>query len=78
MSNVKEVKARGAVVIGVSTTANPMDKVADYAITLPETTDIMLPSLTVIPLQLFGYYVASNKGCDIDKPKNLAKSVTVE
>lgn len=78
VSNVKEVKARGAVVIGVSTTANPMDKVADYAITLPETTDIMLPSLTVIPLQLFGYYVASNKGCDIDKPKNLAKSVTVE
>ena len=78
VSNVKEVKARGAVVIGVSTTANSMTGVADYAITLPETTDVMLPSLTVIPLQLFGYYVASNKGCDIDKPKNLAKSVTVE
>ena len=78
VSNVKEVKARGAVVIGVSTTANSMTGVADYSITLPETTDVMLPSLTVIPLQLFGYYVASNKGCDIDKPKNLAKSVTVE
>ncbi len=78
VSNVKEVKARGAVVIGVSTTENPMTGIADHTITLPETTDVMLPSLTVIPLQLFGYYVASNKGCDIDKPKNLAKSVTVE
>lgn len=78
VSNVKEVKARGAVVMGVTTTANDISEVADYVIEIPETTDVMLPSLTVIPLQLFGYYVASNKGCDIDKPKNLAKSVTVE
>lgn len=78
VSNVKEVKARGAVVMAVTTTANDIDGVADHVITIPEISDVMLPSLTVIPLQLFGYYVASNKGCDIDKPKNLAKSVTVE
>lgn len=79
VSNVKEVKARGAVVMGITTDQHPqMREVADHVITLPSTSEILLPSLSVIPLQLFGYYVASLKGCDIDKPRNLAKSVTVE
>ncbi len=79
ISNVKEVKARGAVVMGLTTTEHEhMSDVADYVIQIPAVNEILLPSLTVIPLQLFGYYVASLKGCDIDKPRNLAKSVTVE
>lgn len=79
ISNVKEVKARGAVVMGVTTIEhNHMEDVADYVVKIPTTNEMLLPSLTVIPLQLFGYYVASLKGCDIDKPRNLAKSVTVE
>lgn len=79
ISNVKEVKARGAVVMGVTTTEHShMEDVADYVVKIPTTNEMLLPSLTVIPLQLFGYYVASLKGCDIDKPRNLAKSVTVE
>ena len=79
ISNVKEVKARGAVVMGVTTTEHDkMGEVADYVIRIPTANESILPSLSVIPLQLFGYYVASLKGCDIDKPRNLAKSVTVE
>lgn len=79
VSNVKEVKARGAVVMGVTTTEHEnMDTVADYVVKVPAINEVLLPSLSVIPLQLFGYYVASLKGCDIDKPRNLAKSVTVE
>jgi glucosamine--fructose-6-phosphate aminotransferase (isomerizing) len=79
VSNVKEVKARGAVVLGVTTTKHPqLQDTADYTLQLPQTHELLLPSLTVVPLQLFGYYVASLKGCDIDKPRNLAKSVTVE
>ena len=54
------------------------EDVCDYIVSIPETEELLLPSLAVIPLQLFGYYVASLKGCDIDKPRNLAKSVTVE
>ena len=50
----------------------------DYQFCVPDITDFMLPSLSILPLQLFAYYVASMKGCDIDKPRNLAKSVTVE
>ena len=79
ISNVKEVKARGAVVMGVTTTEHEnMETVADYVVKVPVINETLLPSLSVIPLQLFGYYVASLKGCDIDKPRNLAKSVTVE
>lgn len=79
VSNVKEVKARGAVVMGVTVEGKEhIADVADYVIEIPKTNEMLLPSLTVIPLQLFGYYVASLKGCDIDKPRNLAKSVTVE
>ncbi len=79
MSNVKEVKARGAVVLGLTTKNNKtMEQVTDHALFVPQISDLMLPSLAVIPLQLFAYYIASMKGCDIDKPRNLAKSVTVE
>lgn len=79
VSNVKEVKARGAVVMGVTTQNHEnMEDVADFVVKIPSTHEMLLPSLTVVPLQLFGYYVASLKGCDIDKPRNLAKSVTVE
>lgn len=78
MSNVKEVKARGAYVLGVMTQGQTDAQEVDYAFYVPKITDFMLPSLSIIPMQLFAYYVASQKGCDIDKPRNLAKSVTVE
>ena len=79
MSNVKEVKARGAAVLGLTTQNNTaIEQETDCVFYIPQVCDIMLPSLAVVPLQLFSYYVASLKGCDIDKPRNLAKSVTVE
>jgi glucosamine--fructose-6-phosphate aminotransferase (isomerizing) len=80
MSNIREVKARGAVVLGVGTQAKreKLEQETDYTFCIPKISDFMLPSLSIIPLQLFAYYVASMKGCDIDKPRNLAKSVTVE
>ena len=79
ISNVKEVKARGAVVMGVTTEKHEhAGDVCDHVVKLPVLHPVLMPSLTVIPLQLFSYYVASLKGCDIDKPRNLAKSVTVE
>ena len=79
MSNVKEVKARGAVVLGILTEDKKgAETEVDHAFYVPNIADFMLPSLAIIPLQLFAYYVASQKGCDIDKPRNLAKSVTVE
>lgn len=79
ISNVKEVKARGAVVFGLTKENQPhKEDAGDYIFELPDIHESLTPSLTVVPLQLFGYYVASLKGCDIDKPRNLAKSVTVE
>jgi len=80
MSNVKEVKARGADVLGVTLRGlgEEMDRTVDNALLLPETHPMLLPSLEVVPMQLFAYYVALHRGCDIDKPRNLAKSVTVE
>ena len=80
MSNVVEVKSRGADVLGLATDAKgaEMAKTVDHTITVPDTHPMLLPSLDVVPLQLFAYYVALQRGCDIDKPRNLAKSVTVE
>ena len=79
MSNVREVKTRGAVVLGVTTSLQrQIEKEVDCVFYIPDACPMMLPSLSVIPLQLFAYYVSSMKGCDIDKPRNLAKSVTVE
>ena len=78
VSNIREVSSRGGTVLGITTKNHTLDGIADYSITIPHTEDIFLPSLSVIPLQFFSYYIAVNKGCDIDKPRNLAKSVTVE
>ena len=79
ISNIVEVKARGAFVLAVTVEGNrEMEKAADYVIYIPETNPYFANSLAIIPLQLFGYYVAVGKGCDVDKPRNLAKSVTVE
>lgn len=79
VSNLKEVQARGASILAVTTEGETrLDEVSDYIFYVPKTTEIMQPSLTVIPLQLFAYYVAALNGRDIDKPRNLAKSVTVE
>jgi len=79
MSNIKEVKARGAVVLGVALEGNrEIFKEADDVIAVPRTEPIFNAIAEIIPLQLFAYYVAKENGCDIDKPKNLAKSVTVE
>ena len=79
LSNIVEVKSRGAFVMAVTTVGNTeVEKVADYVIYVPETNPYFANSLAVIPLQLFGYYVSIGKGLDVDKPRNLAKSVTVE
>ncbi len=80
MSNVVEVKSRGADVLALTTESRreEMAKTASAVMTIPDTHELLLPSLGVVPLQLFAYYVALMRGCDIDKPRNLAKSVTVE
>lgn len=79
ISNVKEVKARGAYVILVTHGyINVDDDVADYKIGLPTIDDLLMPMLTVVPLQLIAYYTSVLRGNDVDKPRNLAKSVTVE
>ena len=80
MSNVVEVKSRGADVLGltVASRAADMAKTVDHVIPVPDTHPVLLPVLDVVPMQLFAYYVALQRGCDIDKPRNLAKSVTVE
>ena len=79
ISNMVEVKARGAFLLAVTNVGNrEIEKVSDYTIYIPETNPFFTNSLAIIPLQLFGYYVAVGKGCDVDKPRNLAKSVTVE
>ena len=79
ISNIQEVKTRGAFVMAVTTVGNTeVEKVADYVVYLPETNPIFANALAIIPLQLFGYYVSIGRGLDVDKPRNLAKSVTVE
>ena len=79
ISNMREVKARGAVVLALATEGTPgVEETADQVMWIPKTDPFVLPSLAILPLQLFAYYVALLKGCDIDKPRNLAKSVTVE
>lgn len=79
VSNAKEVKARGGTVIGICLGNNQLvGEAADHVIRLPEVPSLLAPILSVVPLQLFAYYMAAARGCDIDKPRNLAKSVTVE
>lgn len=79
LSNIKEVKARGAKVIAVASKENSaVENEAEYTLYIPDCHPLLAPVLTAVYLQLFGYYVAAIRGCDIDKPRNLAKSVTVE
>nr|WP_308624476.1 glutamine--fructose-6-phosphate transaminase (isomerizing) [uncultured Eisenbergiella sp.] len=79
ISNMVEVKSRGAFLLAVTCEGNrEIEKAADYVIYIPRTNPFFTNSLAIIPLQLFSYYVAVGKGCDVDKPRNLAKSVTVE
>ena len=79
VSNMVEVKTRGAFVMAVTNEGNTeIEKAADYVVYIPQTNRYFTNSLAIIPLQLFGYYVSVGKGCDVDKPRNLAKSVTVE
>ncbi len=79
LGNIKEVKARGAKVIAlVGENHSAADEIADDVIRIPEISDELMPSLSVVPLQIFAYYMALGRGCDVDKPRNLAKSVTVE
>ena len=79
VSNVEEVKARGGRVIAVVTEGDTgLAKLAEHRIEVPETLDLLTPILTVLPLQLLAYYIAVRRGCNVDQPRNLAKSVTVE
>ena len=79
VSNIKEVKARGAKVILVAREDFEIDEEAyDYLIRVPKMQDILMPIPTIVPLQLIAYYAAVHRGNDVDKPRNLAKSVTVE
>ena len=79
MSNIVEVTTRGAFVLAVTNEDNvEIENIADYVIYIPQTNPFFTNSLAIIPLQLFAYYVSVGKGCDVDKPRNLAKSVTVE
>ncbi len=79
IGNIVELSSRGAFVLAVTNTGNrEIEKAADYVIYIPQTNKYFTNSLAIIPLQLFSYYVSVGKGCDVDKPRNLAKSVTVE
>ncbi len=79
LSNIQEVKARGAFVVGIAKENNiDIELQSEAVIYIPECIDELTPLLSIVPLQLLAYYIAKLRGCDIDKPKNLAKSVTVE
>ncbi len=80
ISNVREVKARGAKILFLTTEKyyEKLKPISDHIVSIPQTYETVLPSLSVIPMQLMSYYTAKFRGCDIDKPRNLAKSVTVE
>ena len=79
VSNIEDVRARGGRVIAVVTEGDKtVAPLVDHVISIPETTDMLTPILTSVPLQLLAYYVAVRRGCNVDQPRNLAKSVTVE
>ncbi len=78
-SNIVEVKSRDGIILSVLTENDEMSSlVSDYVIEVPETSDLLAPILSVVPLQLLSYHIAVRRGCDVDQPRNLAKSVTVE
>ena len=79
VSNVREVSTRGGNIFAIANQGDEIAKtVAEEVVYIPKTVDLLTPLVSVVPLQLLSYYVAKNKGCDVDKPRNLAKSVTVE
>ena len=79
LSNIQEVKAREGKVIAVACEGDEeVVKTADHVIPIPSTHELLLPILEVVPLQLLAYHIAVRRGCDVDQPRNLAKSVTVE
>ncbi len=80
LSNMQEVKARSGIVIAVVCEPDEAEVrgVADYVIAIPGTHELLLPLLEIVPLQLLAYHIAVRLGCDVDQPRNLAKSVTVE
>jgi glucosamine--fructose-6-phosphate aminotransferase (isomerizing) len=79
VSNIQEVKSRKGQVIAIVTAGDALiPKMADHVIEVPATSEILMPMLSVIPLQLLSYYIAIMRGCNVDQPRNLAKSVTVE
>ena len=79
LGNIQEVKARGGKIIAVASEGDEhIHTVADHVFTIPETIEPLQPLLTVVPLQLLAYHAALARGCNVDKPRNLAKSVTVE
>lgn len=79
LSNMVEVKSRGAYLMGLTTYGNyNIEDTADFSVYVPKTEPYFMTSLAIVPLQLMGYYVSVAKGLDVDKPRNLAKSVTVE
>jgi glucosamine--fructose-6-phosphate aminotransferase (isomerizing) len=79
VSNIQEVKARKGTIIAVVTEGDKQVKeMADYVIEVPEVDDALIPLISVIPLQLLSYHIAVMRGCNVDQPRNLAKSVTVE
>jgi len=79
LSNIQEVKARSGIVVAVACEGDEeVAKMADYLITIPVTRELLLPLLEMVPLQLLAYHIAVRRGCDVDQPRNLAKSVTVE
>ena len=80
LSNIQEVKAREGIVVALvcEQDASEVAKIADYTIAIPSTAELLLPILEIVPLQLLAYHIAVRRGCDVDQPRNLAKSVTVE
>jgi len=79
ISNIQEVKARKGMVIAIVTEGDTeVKKMADYTIEIPDTDEVFLPLIATIPLQLLSYHIAVMRGCNVDQPRNLAKSVTVE
>jgi glucosamine--fructose-6-phosphate aminotransferase (isomerizing) len=79
VSNIQEVKARSGIVVAICNEADKeISEMADYVIPIPVSNELLLPLLEIIPMQLLAYHIAVRLGCDVDQPRNLAKSVTVE
>jgi glucosamine--fructose-6-phosphate aminotransferase (isomerizing) len=79
LSNIQEVKARDGIVVAIVTEGDDkVHKVADHVIEIPSSSELLTPILAIVPLQLLAYHIAVRRGCDVDQPRNLAKSVTVE